>query len=53
MHIGHEIPPKRKPKNDDGYFEELTKAVFRSGFSWAVVREKWPDFQRAFTTELR
>ena len=48
MHIGHEIPPRAKPKDDGGYFEMLTKAVFQSGFSWLVIREKWPDFQRAF-----
>ncbi len=44
----YEIPPRVKPTNDNGYFEELTKAVFRSGFSWQVIRQKWPDFQRAF-----
>lgn len=43
-----EIPPRVRPSGDNGYFEELTKAIFRSGFSWRVVREKWPDFQRAF-----
>ena len=43
-----EIPPKVTPEGDDGYLEELTKAIFRSGFSWRVVREKWEDFQTAF-----
>ncbi|MBI4282996.1 MAG: DNA-3-methyladenine glycosylase I [Chloroflexi bacterium] len=43
-----EIPPRIKPQNDNGYFEEMTKAVFRAGFSWQVVREKWPNFQKAF-----
>ena len=43
-----EIPPRVRPDGDNGYFEELTKAIFRAGFSWRVVREKWPDFQRAF-----
>ncbi len=43
-----EIPPRVKPRNDNGYFEELTKAVFRAGFSWQVVREKWPNFRKAF-----
>ncbi len=41
-------PPQKKPANDDGYFEELTKAVFRSGFSWQVIDTKWPGFQSAF-----
>lgn len=41
-------PPQITPVNDDQYFEEISKAVFRSGFSWAVVENKWPNFQRAF-----
>ena len=48
MSMGHEIPPRIKPENDSGYFEQLTKAVFQSGFSWAVIRDKWPNFVRAF-----
>lgn len=43
-----ERPPKITPKGDDGYFEELTKAVFRAGFSWPVVREKWDGFVKSF-----
>ena len=43
-----EVPPKISPANDDGYLEELTKAIFRSGFSWRVVRQKWDNFQKAF-----
>jgi len=43
-----EIPPRQRPKDDAGYFEQLTKAVFRAGFSWKVIRDKWPNFQRAF-----
>ena len=48
MAHGHEIPPRVKPTDDRGYLEMLTKAVFQSGFSWMVIRQKWPDFQRAF-----
>lgn len=47
MPQGHS-PPQEKPKNDDGYFEEMTKAVFRSGFRWEIVENKWPNFQKAF-----
>ena len=36
-----EIPPRLRPDGDNGYLEELTKAIFRSGFSWRVGREKW------------
>ncbi len=38
-----------RPKNDDGYFEQMAKAVFRSGFNWQVIEKKWPDFQKAFS----
>jgi len=43
-----EIPPRQQPEDDDGYFEQLTIAIFRSGFSWRVIRDKWPNFQQAF-----
>jgi DNA-3-methyladenine glycosylase I len=43
-----EIPPRKQPEDDDGYFEQMTMAIFRSGFSWRVIRDKWPNFQRAF-----
>jgi 3-methyladenine DNA glycosylase Tag len=42
------IPPRRRPADDNGYFEMLAQAVFQAGFSWRVVRDKWPGFQRAF-----
>lgn len=37
-----------KPRDDNDYFEQMSKAVFRSGFHWAVIEKKWPDFQTAF-----
>lgn len=43
-----EIPPQERPADDSGYLEQLTKAIFRAGFSWAVIRTKWPNFKRAF-----
>ena len=43
-----EVPRRIAPEDDSGYLEELTKAIFRSGFSWRVVRQKWPYFQKAF-----
>ena len=43
-----EIPPRVTPEGDSGYLEELTKAIFRSGFSWRVVRDKWDNFRRSF-----
>ncbi len=43
-----EVPPKVTPADDNGYLDELTKAVFRAGFSWEVVRLKWDNFRRGF-----
>ncbi|MFQ5589439.1 MAG: DNA-3-methyladenine glycosylase I [Nitrospiria bacterium] len=37
-----------KPPDDDGYFEEMSKAVFRAGFNWEAIEKKWPDFKQAF-----
>ena len=37
-----------RPKTDKGFFEEMTKAVFRSGMKWDVIDKKWPDFKKAF-----
>ena len=48
MTTNHEQPPREKPTDDNGYFELLTQAVFQAGFSWKVVRNKWPDFQKSF-----
>ena len=44
----HEVPESKTPTTNDGYLEELTKAIFRAGFSWQVIRAKWQDFQLAF-----
>ena len=43
-----EIPPRRRPDGDAGYLEEMTKAIFQAGFSWQVIRNKWPNFRQAF-----
>lgn len=42
------IPPRKVPESDDGYLEEMTRAIFQSGFSWKVVDQKWPSFREAF-----
>jgi 3-methyladenine DNA glycosylase Tag len=44
----YEIPPREVPDSDAGYFEKITQAVFQAGFSWQVIRSKWPDFKTAF-----
>ena len=46
--MSYEIPPRKKPAGDNGYLEELTKSIFQAGFSWRVIRDKWPSFQRVF-----
>ena len=48
MPLVPEIPPRITPDDDAGYLEELTKAIFRAGFSWRVIRDKWPAFQESF-----
>jgi DNA-3-methyladenine glycosylase I len=42
------IPPRAQPDGDDGYLEQLSKAVFQAGFNWQIVERKWPDIRRAF-----
>lgn len=42
-------PPKQiVPTKLADYLEVLSKAVFESGMSWAIVEAKWPGFQAAF-----
>ena len=37
-----------KQVSDDRYLAEMAKAVFSAGFSWKVIRNKWPGFEAAF-----
>ena len=48
MPLVPEIPPRITPDDNAGYLEEMTKAIFRAGFSWRVINDKWPRFQEAF-----
>ncbi|MHA2284006.1 MAG: DNA-3-methyladenine glycosylase I [Promethearchaeota archaeon] len=41
-------PPRNKPKDDKGYFEVLSKAVFNAGFSYQVVNNKWEGTKEVF-----
>ena len=34
--------------SDDRYLAEMTKCVFRSGFVWQIIENKWPGFEAAF-----
>jgi 3-methyladenine DNA glycosylase Tag len=46
----------KKPKSttalariaDDRWLSGMAKAVFRAGFNWSVVENKWPDIEAAF-----
>jgi DNA-3-methyladenine glycosylase I len=42
-------PHGARPTTDDGYFEELTRAVFAGSTGGQVVDAKWPGFRRAFS----
>ena len=33
---------------DDRYLAEMTKCIFRSGFVWKIIENKWPAFEAAF-----
>lgn len=35
-------------KQDDRYLSQMTQCIFNAGFHWAVIRKKWPDFEKAF-----
>jgi hypothetical protein len=43
-----EAPKQITPTKLADYLEVLTKAVFESGMSWAIVEAKWPGFRAAF-----
>src|SRR5690606_16686207 len=34
--------------SDDRYLSAMTKAVFKAGFVWKVIDNKWPEFESAF-----
>jgi len=35
-------------QGDDRFLAGMTRAIFSSGFSWEVVEQKWPGFEKAF-----
>ena len=38
----------RPPKNDDEYFERMSRSLFTAGVNWRMIEKKWPNFQTAF-----
>jgi 3-methyladenine DNA glycosylase Tag len=41
-------PEQVNPRNLGVYLEVMSKAVFQTGISWAVVEKKWPGTREAF-----
>ncbi len=40
--------PVEKPKDDNEYFERMSKVVFAAGLNWATLEKKWPGIRQAF-----
>ena len=36
-------------RTDDRYLAEMTRCVFRSGFVWKIIENKWEGFEEAFS----
>lgn len=36
-------------RSDDRYLSDLTRCVFRAGFVWRIIDNKWPGFEEAFS----
>jgi 3-methyladenine DNA glycosylase Tag len=46
------MPPQTKinpPKNDDEYFETMSRAIFQAGLNWEMIDNKWSNFRKAFS----
>ena len=39
--------PMPRPKDDDRYFEQMSRAVFLAGLNWNVIEKKWADIRRS------
>lgn len=37
------------PRNDNEYFERMTRAIFQAGLNWSMIENKWKNFRRAFS----
>ncbi|MBZ2169735.1 DNA-3-methyladenine glycosylase I [Marinobacter sp. F4216] len=37
-----------KALGDDRYLSEITRCIFKAGFVWRVIDNKWPGFEEAF-----
>ncbi|MCZ6604534.1 MAG: DNA-3-methyladenine glycosylase I [Alphaproteobacteria bacterium] len=41
-------PARLKRLGDDRYLSAMAKQIFKAGFVWRVVDQKWPGFEKAF-----
>ena len=41
-------PAEVRAITDDRWLSDFSKSVFQAGFSWKVVEDKWPAFERVF-----
>jgi len=39
---------KRRPPDDNAYFENMTRVIFQAGLSWKMIGNKWANFRNAF-----
>jgi 3-methyladenine DNA glycosylase Tag len=41
-------PEMEKPKNDNEYFERMSRVIFMSGLNWQTLDKKWAGIKKAF-----
>jgi 3-methyladenine DNA glycosylase Tag len=39
---------KKRPPNEDAYFENMCRVIFQAGLNWNMIEKKWPNFRKAF-----
>src|SRR5579863_9867052 len=37
-----------RPKDDNDYFERMSRVIFMAGLNWRVLDKKWPGIKQAF-----
>jgi DNA-3-methyladenine glycosylase I len=37
-----------KPKNDNEYFERMSRVILMAGLNWRTLEKKWPGIKKAF-----
>ncbi len=50
-HVWQNVSPGwnvKPPKDENEYFERMTKSLFTAGLNWRVIEKKWPSFHKAF-----